>query len=186
MTEKEQLWARIIRSRHGEPRWLKGRFDGGRERGCTGWWKLVTGVVENDDSGWFWDNLVQRVGDGKDFSFWEGLWVGDKTLKEAFPRLYNLSTRKDGLVKDMGEWCEGRWTWKVEWRRRLLDRERALESDLFNLLAAVSLTEGTRDRWEWGNGKGRVFSVKEAYLAITKSFISSTVGRPPAACLNHI
>lgn len=117
------------RSRHGRGRWFG--ESGGRE---AGWWKAITSLVEGNDGRWFWERLGQELGDGRNASFWEGAWSGDVTLRELFPRLYLLITRKEGVVGDMGEWIDGKWIWKVEWRRELLDRERGSETEL----AAIS------------------------------------------------
>lgn len=66
---------------------------------------------------------MHRLGDGREVLFWDGAWSGDKTLKDRFPRLFHLSIWKDGMVKEMREWVGGRWIWRLEWRRNLLDRE---------------------------------------------------------------
>lgn len=49
------------------------------------------------DGDWFWGNVSQKLGDGKDISFWEGVWAGDKSLKDEFPRLFHLCANKEGL-----------------------------------------------------------------------------------------
>lgn len=76
------------------------------------------------------------------------MWVGDKPFKEVFPRLYNLSARKDGVIRDMGVWSEGRWEWRVDWRTGLLERE----AELVNLISSVPLVAGAVDRWVLGEG----------------------------------
>lgn len=73
---------------------------------------------------------MQRVGDGRDVHFLDGSWLGDKTLKELFTRLFHLSTRKEGMVKQMGDWVDGKWVWRLVWRRNLFDREKAKENEL--------------------------------------------------------
>lgn len=133
--EKDRLWARVVRSRHGD---LKGlRMDerttsGGGNR--TGWWQKIVAVVNGREGRWFWDNLRQKSGDGNDICFWKGLWVGEKPLIKLFPRLFWLSAKKDGLVRDMGRWVGDKWEWTLSWRRDLLEREQRGVADLLELL----------------------------------------------------
>ncbi|GLT30007.1 hypothetical protein SLA2020_048330 [Shorea laevis] len=41
------------------------------------------------------------VGDGSQVDFWKAVWVGEKTLRELCPRLFQLAVHKDGLVSEM-------------------------------------------------------------------------------------
>ena len=45
--------------------------------------------------------LWWKVGKGNSTIFWEHKWVGDIALKEAFPRLYNISNQKMSFIIDM-------------------------------------------------------------------------------------
>ncbi|KAI5437348.1 hypothetical protein KIW84_023455 [Lathyrus oleraceus] len=45
-----------------------------------------------------------RLGDGASASFWLSRWIGNTTLQNLYPRLFGISDRKDGVVKDMGVW----------------------------------------------------------------------------------
>lgn len=66
--------------------------------------------------------------------FWDGLWSGEKSLKDAFPRLFIHSTKKGGKVGEMGSWTNNRWMWDLGWRRGLRERELEWETTLLNLL----------------------------------------------------
>lgn len=59
-------------------------------------------IVEGREEEWFWKNMELKLGDGGMSDFWEGAWAGEKTLKERFPRLYQLSFNRNRLVKEMG------------------------------------------------------------------------------------
>lgn len=37
--------------------------------------------------------------------------MGQKSLKEFFPRLYNVSEQRNGVVEGFGVWSEGVWKW---------------------------------------------------------------------------
>lgn len=67
----------------------------------TGWWKKITEMVEGRDGEWFWVNTELQLGEGGLAGFLDGRWAGDKLLKDRFPCLFQLSDRRDGLVKDM-------------------------------------------------------------------------------------
>ncbi|GKV46285.1 hypothetical protein SLEP1_g53277 [Rubroshorea leprosula] len=64
------------------------------------------------------------VGDGSRVDFWKAVWVGEKTLRDLCPRLFQLAIHKDGLVSEMGVWEEGSWRWKIDWRRGRRGREK--------------------------------------------------------------
>lgn len=38
-------------------------------------------VVEGMVGDWFRQNMVQKLGDGKESSFWKGAWAGEKTMQ---------------------------------------------------------------------------------------------------------
>ncbi|GJY19819.1 RNA-directed DNA polymerase, eukaryota, reverse transcriptase zinc-binding domain protein [Tanacetum coccineum] len=42
----------------------------------------------------------RRIGNGADSMFWEDLWIGEKTLKIQYPRLYSLELHKDISVAE--------------------------------------------------------------------------------------
>ncbi|GKV26308.1 hypothetical protein SLEP1_g35639 [Rubroshorea leprosula] len=90
-----------------------------------------------------------EVGEGNKVDFWQERWVGDKTLRDLCPRLYALAVRKEGKVSEMGKWDEGRWVWRVEWRRGTIGREKDEEGALEKALEGVKLKEGVRDVWKW-------------------------------------
>lgn len=80
-----------------------------------------------DRGDWFKGRLERLLGDGKEISFWEDVWVGAVPLKSKFPRLFHLCLDKDGKMGNMGMWEEGvwcwQWRWRWGWRRNLFERE---------------------------------------------------------------
>lgn len=88
-----------------------------------------------------------KLGNGEEAMFWDGMWYGDKPLRDEFPRLYQLSSKNGGKVKDMGRWENESWLWRVEWRRELRDCEKEWERKLMDELHGFSLTAGTPDSW---------------------------------------
>ncbi|GKV46559.1 hypothetical protein SLEP1_g53532 [Rubroshorea leprosula] len=67
--------------------------------------------VSGDVKGFKW-----KVGEGRCVEFWRDKWVGDKSLKDLFSRLFVLSTIKEGRLKDMGFWRGANWVWDCRWR----------------------------------------------------------------------
>ncbi|GKV47185.1 hypothetical protein SLEP1_g54104 [Rubroshorea leprosula] len=103
------------------------------------------------------------VGDGRQVGFWRELWVGDKSLKELCPRLFELAMNKSGMVCEMGVWDRGLWRWNVDWRRGRLGRERGEEAVLWEVLSRVQITEGRKDCWTWRHDAEGRYAVKTAY-----------------------
>jgi len=42
------------------------------------------------------------VGDGKKVKLWEDTWVGDRSLKDTYPRLFSISERKESTLVEIG------------------------------------------------------------------------------------
>lgn len=177
LVERESLWSRIIRARHGET------FSGNK----TGWWSKIIAMVGRSAGDWFWNNLSQKLGNGNLISFWSGSWAGDKPLKELFPRLYQLCANREGTVRNMGRWVNNRWSWEVPWRRALLDRELEWVEELYNHIHNFSVIDDTPDSWVWGsNNSNGIFSVRNAYTELSQRLMSSTNTEQPWSGFNHL
>lgn len=55
---------------------------------------------------WF-NNLIETsfnasLGDGHILKFWEDKWMQNQTLRDKFPKLYNVSLQQSHLICDMG------------------------------------------------------------------------------------
>lgn len=72
---------------------------------------------------------------------------------------------------------DSRWSWKVDWRRDLLEGDRGRVEDLHSFLNHFSLTIGDADRWCWGDKKKGELSVKMVYKEL--------VGQKSNLQLNH-
>lgn len=93
MEGKERLWQKVVKARHEVPSWLgRGKRMDEKGRNSSGWWGKVLRLVEGRDGGWFRDKLKQKLGDERVALFWEGAWSGQKTMKEKFPQLFQVST----------------------------------------------------------------------------------------------
>ncbi|GKV43557.1 hypothetical protein SLEP1_g50836 [Rubroshorea leprosula] len=115
--------------------------------------------------GFKWD-----VGEGNQVGFWRERWIGNKTLRDLCPRLFELSTNKACNISDMGVWEGDKWCWKVEWRRARIGREKDEEEVLWEVLDSFPLKKGVEDCWRWIHDSDGSYGVKKAYdfLAPTK------------------
>ncbi|XP_058762738.1 uncharacterized protein LOC131636104 [Vicia villosa] len=103
-------------------------------------------MSRNDDSIWWRDisnnNLLDDFVDsgftgcflsccknGKNILFWHSLWLGDQSLRERYPDVFDLSTIKNCAVADVLVWNNGKRHWALE--------------ALFNGGAAIALSHGT-------------------------------------------
>jgi hypothetical protein len=125
LVEQDSLWSMVLKAKYGE--------EGGRVRFEEGvgsvWWRSLNRVRSGAgllDSRWLKDNLIRKIGNGREALFWKDPWLDDCSLARLFGRLFDLAENKLITVHDMYEagWGVGGEAWK--WRRRLY----AWEEDL--------------------------------------------------------
>jgi hypothetical protein len=51
--------------------------------------------------------------DGSRIRFWDDIWCGGTTLKEAFPGLYNIASAKEATIADNMDFMSGTIQWNV-------------------------------------------------------------------------
>ncbi|GKV49313.1 hypothetical protein SLEP1_g56069 [Rubroshorea leprosula] len=170
----ESLWKRVVREKY---------YGGRREVDITSvecfkvskiWRDIIRiGGLSLNLRNMLVEGFKWEVGDGNRVVFWSDRWIGVKSLRDLFPRLFALSVKKEGKVSEMGSWEEGRWHWRVEWRRGTLGREKDEEELLEKLLENVKLKEGAGDVWKWVHVLDGKYGVKLAYdfLAPMKSVL---------------
>ncbi|GLT44088.1 hypothetical protein SLA2020_180050 [Shorea laevis] len=104
-----------------------------------------------------------EVGNGCRVGFWRDIWVGDKSLRDLFPRLFQLAISKEGSVKEYGTWEGECWKWSIEWRRERMGREKDEEKVLREELGRIQLRKNVADTWQWRYGAKNRYIVKIAY-----------------------
>ncbi|GLT87099.1 hypothetical protein SLE2022_051990 [Rubroshorea leprosula] len=179
--DAESLWKRIVTEKYyGGNRdeaditavgnWRTSRICkniisiGGRSR------RLKNMLVE----GFRWE-----VGEGNRVSFWRDLWAGNKNLRDLCPRLYELSKNKLGNISDMGVWEGEKWSWKMDWRRGRIGREKDEDEVLWERLDSIQLKKGVTDFWRWVHDSEGNFKVRKAYefLAPTESILEDQLSK---------
>ncbi|GKU95921.1 hypothetical protein SLEP1_g9218 [Rubroshorea leprosula] len=182
MVEKEALWNRVVEAKYGihkEKDWEGKNV----KHSCSSWWKAVWKLDKEvgNKKGWVYKGLVKSVGEGNDTLFWKEKWCGKRTLKEKFNRLYKVAVSKEALIKDMGEWRDGEWSWNWGWRRELMGRELSLLQDLEKLLKECKLMKGKQDFWSWKHDSKGNYSTKSAY-----SLLNNSIEEPGSIQFNKI
>ncbi|KAG4977484.1 hypothetical protein JHK82_036757 [Glycine max] len=65
---------------------------------------------------WFQNSVRRSVGSGSNTLFWHDSLLGENSLKNLFPRLFQNSLQKDTLVSDMWHVSGGsrEWVWRCK------------------------------------------------------------------------
>jgi len=102
LMERESLWFRVLSARYGTE---EGRLRCGREASL--WWRDVHALCREE---WFSQNVSRVIGSGNDTLFWSDVWMAEVSIRDRFPRLFDLSLFQDLSVFDM---CQLGWGWGV-------------------------------------------------------------------------
>lgn len=107
--------------------------------------------------GFSW-GVVFKVNNGKLTRFWEDVWKGETPLRIAYPKLYDLSNNKSGLVCDF--YVDG--TWQINFRSSLVAQDLPIWEDLMNQLDGVQFNSD-RDEFRWALEKTGQFTTKSMH-----------------------
>jgi hypothetical protein len=133
----------------------------------------ICAIGINVDQNWSSSEIVRKMGNGAQTSFWKDCWVGSVPLCQSFPRLFSISLQQEASVASI--WCpNGISNWKLIWRRRLFVWETALLDELLLLLRAVTLSQEA-DGWGWRPEQGGEYTVKSTYDFVSSLIIDRTV-----------
>ena len=136
--------------------------------------KALSQVVWKPRDSHFWAGLmatkkdfyrfgVFKIKDGPEIRFWEDIWLGNATLRDQYPALYNIVRHKgDTLAMVMQESPPN-----VAFRRDLIGPRLASWNALLERLAVVQLSQG-HDEFRWNLNKNGKFSVDSMYRALVQ------------------
>jgi hypothetical protein len=162
LTEDDDFWKVVVAAKYGVSVFGNVRLVAEDYRNCgSGWWRDICRV--DGSSGWFAQAACKKVGNGGTTKFWKDVWLGNQSLQSRFPRLFSISSQKEGLVSTMGRWDGGVWRWELLWRQNFFVWEEVIFNDLLNILIGVSISLED-DRWVWNPGLEESFSVKATYV----------------------
>ncbi|GKV46852.1 hypothetical protein SLEP1_g53813 [Rubroshorea leprosula] len=129
------------------------------------WWYRLGDGVES-----LWKKVVREKYYGGteevDITSIEGLRVSK--LWRDIIRIGGLSLKLRIMLVEGFKW-EGRWRWRVEWRRGTIGREKDEEELLEKVLEGVKIKKGAGDVWKWVHVMDGQYGVKLAY-----DFLAST------------
>jgi hypothetical protein len=111
----DEVWKEVVISRYGRD--VVGKKSLGEHditRLTSPWWRDV--CLLEGPTHWFSTAVGRKVGCGDSTLFWEDQWTGTQTLRQRFPRLFGISSKKSEVIRNMGVLVDGRWRWNLEWR----------------------------------------------------------------------
>lgn len=116
----------------------------------------------------FLNNIKLSLGRGNRMQFWSDEWLREGiVLRNTFPRLYQISSNKEGRVAAFLFSVRDRYEWKVEFRRPLMAWEEEQVITLNNLLMEVTeLNQREDDTIGWKADSCGVYAVASMYNCI--------------------
>ncbi|XP_071721458.1 uncharacterized protein [Rutidosis leptorrhynchoides] len=100
--------------------------------------------------------------DGTKISFWNDIWVGVSKLKDQFPSLFRLSSKRNGWIADMGVCNEnGLMEWDLGFSNYLNEYENIQLQTLLSLLSGKVFDRSKEDVIQWVHSVDKVFTVAE-------------------------
>ena len=114
----------------------------------------------------FYKFVKKKVGDGRNTRFWEDSWVDDKPLREAYPRLYDISFDHNITVEEAIQkgWHEFRF------RRTLHGETVELWNSLKKRCEEIQML-GREDKILWTLTADHKFSVGSLYRKLVASVL---------------
>ncbi|XP_019432100.1 PREDICTED: uncharacterized protein LOC109339150 [Lupinus angustifolius] len=160
LKEPISLWVSILNSKYGTG------LDLLHSSGDFVWWKYLGSLSRDLDcvGADFEQNVSKVIGDGNSTRFWLECWCGNQSLRQLYPRLYMLAANKNVPVADCGYWSDNTWSWRIKWRRGLLEREKNQEGVLLAELRHFSCCMSAIDDWRLGLDLSGMYVVKITYL----------------------
>ncbi|ESW24027.1 hypothetical protein PHAVU_004G096000, partial [Phaseolus vulgaris] len=114
-TQTHGLWKEILIPKYG------------------GWREIRNLKVKNEESLWWRD--IQSIANKEDWGgngirVWNDRWLDNTTVKDRFPRLYDISNNKEANLEEIVLWINNRWVWKLERRCSQFEWEKELINTL--------------------------------------------------------
>ena len=172
ISDNGSLWKNVLQDKYGDGLVALGFLSEGlRSRIASNWWKDLMMLVVDGGESWFVTEVVRKLGDEMNTSFWNDKWHSDGVLRNLYPRLFALSTQKNFMVGELGiRTGEGRG-WEFTWRRPLFEWEGDSLQNLLSVLEGVRLGGGS-DVWVWRLGEEGVFTVNSCYKLLEGLWLS--------------
>ncbi|KAL9662535.1 hypothetical protein QQ045_027368 [Rhodiola kirilowii] len=168
---KGGLWRKMVLEKYG----IKGAIDPNRvtfhrNSSSKGWKDILKIVKGNSEVALaFKEGLKLKLGRGEKISFWEDVWLGERALKDQYPKLHQLAVNNKTSVREMGDWIGGTWQWHLKFRRNLYQWEESDKRELEEGLKHIQLKDREDDKIVWkfsSDGRFSTNSLMKAARAI--------------------
>ena len=107
-----------------------------------------------------------NIKDGSEIRFWEDKWLGNSTLREQYPSLYNIVCHKSDTLAVVMQSSPLNMTF----RRTLVGPRLVMWEALIGRLTDVQLSQG-HDEFRWNLNVNGQFTVESMYRALIHSNI---------------
>ncbi|KAL9691204.1 hypothetical protein QQ045_011623 [Rhodiola kirilowii] len=170
---KGGLWRRMILEKYT----IKRAYDSSEvlsmpKKLSTCWKDIIKSVQGKSEVALTFKKGVKlKLGNGKTISFWYDIWLGDKPVKDQYPKLFLLALDSQATVRGMGSWVGGIWLWQLSFRRTLYPWEEVYKRELEMGLKHVWLKSEADDRMVWSFSSDGNFStntLKRAAMEIRR------------------
>ncbi|KAL5166140.1 Phosphatidylinositol/phosphatidylcholine transfer protein SFH9 [Glycine soja] len=98
------------------------------------------------------------------------IYFKDRFLEECS----NRPTLDEFINQFYGDFVEGRWEWKLSWRRDFFDHEIHLAADFLAEIDSTHIHQSSRDFLWWKPDTNGIFSTKSAYKVLQESHHSDS------------
>ncbi|KAH1197534.1 putative ribonuclease H protein [Glycine max] len=168
MQEKGEIWSRVLESKYGGWRSL---YEEGRERHQSIWWKDLKQTVNSTQHGDIvHSNMRWKIVGGDKVRLWEDKWnQQQQPLAERYPRLYQISTQQNQIIRHMGQHMQSGWEWQFLWRRSLFENEIESTVNFLKDIEGIHIQQQGSDEWEWLGDQTRKYSTRSAYNLILEA-----------------
>ncbi|XP_058761431.1 uncharacterized protein LOC131634822 [Vicia villosa] len=116
LKEDNAIWSRFLLLRYHNPKFKVLASCGDvLNRGDSSWWRdiILNDFKEENSVEGFTDWINCECKNGKNILFWHSCWLGDQTLRDLLPHLFDISTNKLCKVSDIISWNNGVFSWNI-------------------------------------------------------------------------
>ena len=102
--------------------------------------------------------------------FWEDKWLGEnRSLKEKFPTLYQISNQQQKPISLLGSHKEEGWEWNFKWRRNLFDNEATMAAEFLEETIGLAVQQQGADSWVWKQDSSGIYSTRTSIVQFRAS-----------------
>ena len=109
------------------------------------------------------------IKDGSEIRFWEDIWLGNASLREQYPALYNIFRDKNNTIAHV----LGSSPPNISFRRDLIGPRLVSWHNLLSRLDSINLTQGW-DVFRWNLTTSGSFTMDSMYRALTHSEVPTS------------